>query len=110
MNKRKGTEIVNGKEVVRGWGKALRISQANPTYLIDGKPFDRVPYGEEDPGEPPANPACRDCAAAPGQFHVPGCCLERCPRCGDQAIGCGCCCPFEVDFSPFAPIDAEVQE
>ena len=110
MSKRKKTEIVNGQEVARGWGKALRTSQENPTYLIDGKPFNRIPYGEEIPGERPANPSCRDCAAAPGQFHVPGCCLERCPSCGGQAIGCGCFCPFEVEFSPFVPISGEVQE
>jgi hypothetical protein len=105
----KETEIVNGKEVRRGWGKALRQSQRNPKYLIDGERFDRVRYGQEYEGDP-LNPVCRDCAAAPGLFHVPGCCVERCPRCSGQAISCGCFCPFTVDFSPLVPIDGEVQE
>ncbi len=110
MSSSRKTEIANGQEVVQGWGEFLRASQKNPRYRIAGKSFDRVPYGREDSGEPPANPACRECAAAPGQFHVPGCCLERCPRCGGQAISCGCFCPFEVEWSPFVRIDGEVQE
>jgi len=33
---------------------------------------------------------CHDCNARPGRFHHLGCDLERCPRCGDQLITCGC--------------------
>lgn len=33
---------------------------------------------------------CGDCGAEPGAFHVPGCDVERCPRCGDQSISCDC--------------------
>jgi hypothetical protein len=107
---RLNSEFVNGQEVRLGWGKFLRESQRHPHYLIDGKPFGRVAYGQEPSGNPPPNPVCRDCAAAPGQFHVPGCCIEYCPRCGGQAISCGCFCPFELDWSPFYPIDGELQE
>ena len=31
------------------------------------------------------------CGAAEGEFHVPGCCSERCPFCGGQLISCDCC-------------------
>ena len=103
------SEIVNGVEVRRGWGAFLRRSQKNPRYVIGGKPMERVRHGA-DAAEGETVPTCRDCAAAPGQFHVPGCCLERCPRCSGQAIGCECFCPFTVDFSPFNVAGEEVKE
>ena len=33
---------------------------------------------------------CRDCRTPVGGVHHPGCCVERCPACLGQALGCPC--------------------
>ncbi len=37
------------------------------------------------------NKICHDCHAKEGEYHLPGCDMERCPFCGGQLISCNCC-------------------
>lgn len=53
--------------------------------------YAQVRYGEEedDWGGKSGRP-CHDCFCRPGDLHHTGCDVERCPRCGGQAIACDC--------------------
>jgi hypothetical protein len=99
------TIIVNGQEVGEGWDRVLAEAQQDRTYSIAGEVFERIPFGEDYAGEASDAPSCRDCAAARGQLHVPVCCLEQCPRCGGQLIGCDCEHDDDLEDD-----DGEVQE
>jgi hypothetical protein len=80
--------IYNGVEVAAEWPARIEAAQHEAEYEIADVSYPRIPYGEEQ--RPwPAGP-CHDCAVLRGQYHVPGCDAEECPRCHGQAIGCDC--------------------
>ena len=56
-------------------------------YTVFRARFPRIAYGDDYPTWPKY---CRDCAVKQGQYHVLGCCIERCPACLGQEIACGC--------------------
>jgi hypothetical protein len=67
------------------------ISCLTDPIVIGGRSYLPIRFGQEvrprhlyEPDE------CRDCGTPLGGVHHPGCCIERCPACHGQAIGCEC--------------------
>lgn len=79
-----------GVRMVEGWPERIQAAQRIPQVRVNGTLFDRVRYGhEEDDWEAELRP-CHDCRVFHGEFHVPGCDAEECPRCHGQLITCEC--------------------
>ncbi len=89
--------LYNGVKVSEEWPARIEQAQKITTYVIGGKSFERIRYGDE-PNDWGANEhPCGDCAIVKGQFHVPSCDIECCPSCKEQAISCDC--EYEGDDS-----------
>jgi len=67
------------------------ISCLSDPIFIAGKAYAPVRFGQERGPRLRFEPEeCRDCKTPLGGVHHPGCCVERCPACLGQALGCPC--------------------
>ncbi|MCU0727612.1 MAG: hypothetical protein MUE73_17780 [Planctomycetes bacterium] len=85
-----------GMRVSADWPRRLRDAQLSTTCRRNGVEMGRVRYGDERHAWGAERRPCHDCAAARGEFHVPGCDVEECPACGGQMLG-GCDCEWPDD-------------
>jgi hypothetical protein len=65
----------------------------------DGQRLPSLPFSDRTFGD------CPDCGVALGGKHHPGCDWERCPRCGQQLITCGCRTRFVLSQKEFPWLD-----
>ena len=87
--------VYNGTEMPAEWPVRIEAAQDIHEYVIGGKRYARIRYGDENGGSD-FTQACHDCGVLPHQYHVEGVCdMEECPNCHGQVIGCDC--PYEGD-------------
>lgn len=71
--------------------KEIAINKYTGTCVdVDGKTFQRIPYGAEGYDAEALWNYCPDCYAAIGEFHYALCDIEVCPKCGEQFFCCDC--------------------
>jgi hypothetical protein len=85
----------NGHKMASYWPRKIKAAQKLGSLRLL-RSTGRIRYGGEAEDWGANNGPCHDCGVVKGQFHVPGCDVERCPSCGTQLISCSC--EFENDF------------
>ncbi len=83
------------------WIDDYSRAQSEKTVRLSGKRHRRIRYGKEPLWENASEHdaaiwrevikrPCHDCGVIAGELHLDGCDMERCPRCKNQYLGCGC--------------------
>ena len=75
-------------KLTKEWLKQIKEAQLETDYTINGQSYPRYKMGDE--GRYNEGDTCHDCGITYGQYHVPGCDVEVCPKCQGQAISCDC--------------------
>ena len=84
------------------------ISCLSEPIPIGGDFFDPIRWGDEKKRSRwVIDFPCRDCGTPVGGVHHPGCCMERCPACLGQALGCPCFGTDDDDVADFLDDDED---
>jgi len=57
---------------------------------VERKKRSRIPFGQEVWAGQAVPGNCHDCGVKKGKLHKPFCDVERCPKCRQQLLYCGC--------------------
>ena len=83
--------VYNGVSMAPDWPARIEAAQLVTHYVIGGRPYPRIPYGDEPGDWGAGRHPCGDCGVIKGQLHVEDACdVEHCPCCGGQVISCDC--------------------
>jgi hypothetical protein len=79
---------MSGSNWQEGWQRDFKQAQTVTQFVINSQEHDRIRYGDEENAL--NQPKCGDCGVPRSAYHLLGCDIEQCPRCGGQAISCDC--------------------